>query len=51
VLPTVIQRGGTPPWIALVVLVIAVLVVGIGTSLLAVRTAVRSSILSGLRSE
>ena len=45
VLPTVIQRGGTPPWIALVVLVIAVLVVGIGTSLLAVengRTIVNS---------
>ena len=51
VLPTVIQRGGTPPWIALVVLVIAVLVVGLGTSLLAVKTAVRSSILNGLRSE
>jgi putative ABC transport system permease protein len=51
VLPTVIQRGGTPPWIALAFLVIAVLVVGLGTSLLAVKTAVRSSILNGLRSE
>lgn len=50
VLPTVLQRGGTPPWFALVALVIAVLIVGLVASLLAVKAAVRSPILETLRS-
>lgn len=51
VAPTVLQRGGSPPWIALLALVLAVFAVGLAASLLAVRIAVRAPILAALRSE
>ena len=51
VLPTVLHRGGSPPWAALTVLVTCVLFVGLGTSYIAVRAAVRAPILSGLHAE
>ena len=51
VLPTVLERGGSPPWLTIVLLSAGVGLVGFGTSWLAVRMAVRSPILNSLRSE
>jgi putative ABC transport system permease protein len=51
VLPTVLQRGGSPPWLTVILLAVCVTVVGVAASLLAVRAAVRSPILTALRSE
>jgi hypothetical protein len=51
VLPTVLQRGGSLPWITILFLAAGVATVGIVTSWLAVRAAVRSPILNALRSE
>jgi ABC-type antimicrobial peptide transport system permease subunit len=51
VLPTVLQRGGSPPWITILVLSAGVVIVGFGASYVAVRAAVQSPILAALRSE
>jgi putative ABC transport system permease protein len=51
VLPTVLERGGSPPWLAFVFLLGSVLAAGVIASLIAVRFAVRAPILSALRSE
>ena len=51
VLPTVLRRGGTPPWFSLAVLLLAVAAAGLFTSFLAVRAAIRTPILDALRSE
>ena len=51
VLPTVLRRGGTPPWFSLAVLLLAVAAGGLLTSFLAVRAAIRTPILDALRSE
>jgi ABC-type antimicrobial peptide transport system permease subunit len=51
VLPTVLQRGGSPPWLTVILLALGVTVVGVLASLLAVRAAVRSPILNALRYE
>jgi putative ABC transport system permease protein len=51
VLPTVLRRGGTPPWFSLAVLLLAVAAAGLLTSFLAVRAAIRTPILNALRSE
>jgi predicted lysophospholipase L1 biosynthesis ABC-type transport system permease subunit len=51
VLPTVFQRGGSPPWLTILLLVAGVTVVGYAASYIAVRIAVRSPILNALRSE
>ncbi|HYP08434.1 MAG TPA: ABC transporter permease [Bryobacteraceae bacterium] len=51
VLPTVIQRGGSLPWLTILLLSAGVAIVGLASSWLAVRVAVRSPLLSALRSE
>jgi putative ABC transport system permease protein len=51
VLPTVLHRGGSPPWLSLALLLLAVCAVGLVASLLAVRAAIRAPILNALSSE
>jgi putative ABC transport system permease protein len=51
VIPTVLQRGGAPPWVTLIGLVVAVILVGSITSFLAVRSTAKAPILNALRSE
>ena len=51
VLPTVARRGGTLPWLSLALLIPAVVIVGLFSSFLAVREAVRAPLLNALRSE
>ena len=51
VLPTVARRGGTLPWLSLAILIPAVVIVGLVSSFLAVREAVRTPLLNALRSE
>lgn len=51
VIPTILERGGTPPWKTLIALLLVVGAVGLLTSLLAVRSTAREPILDALRSE
>ncbi|HYP13465.1 MAG TPA: ABC transporter permease, partial [Bryobacteraceae bacterium] len=51
VAPAAIQRGGTPPFLSMLVLLTAVLVTGVVASVLALRAAVSSPFLEALRSE
>ena len=51
VLPTVLQRGGSPPILSLVVLLGTVAVTGVAASLVALRFLSRSPLLEALRSE
>ncbi len=51
VVPTVLERGGTPPWLTLIGLLCTVLLVGIVTSLIAIRSTANAPIISALRSE
>jgi putative ABC transport system permease protein len=51
VTPTAIQRGGTPPFVSIGLLLLAVAITGVVASWIAVRAAVRSSFLEALRSE
>jgi hypothetical protein len=51
VVPTVLQRGGSPPWFAIAALLAAVLVTGLLVSFAAVRAINRTPLLDALRSE
>jgi hypothetical protein len=51
VVPTVWQRGGSPPFVAIAMLLAAVLVAGLLVSLAAVRFITRAPLLDALRSE
>jgi ABC-type antimicrobial peptide transport system permease subunit len=51
VLPTVLQRGGSPPILSVVLLLAAVAAAGIVASLAALRFIVQSPLLAALRSE
>jgi ABC-type antimicrobial peptide transport system permease subunit len=51
VAPTSIQRGGTPPWVSIALLLAGVGLTGIAASWMAVRGAMRQPFLQALRSE
>jgi ABC-type antimicrobial peptide transport system permease subunit len=51
VAPTAIQRGGTPPFLSIGLLLLGVAITGVAASWIAVRAAMRAPFLEALRSE